>query len=142
MRWRERGSPNPSRPTRRGGRCGDGASPPPKRSGLGASWRSEYGSACLPEELGWLPSYSPDHRVEDGAAYPATMFLVYETDARVDPLHARKMCAALQHSNATRISRTPTSGMARQRTAVARRSGADTLAFLAHHTGLTCASDP
>jgi len=30
--------------------------------------------------------------------YPAVLFTVFEGDARVDPLHARKMTAALQHA--------------------------------------------
>ena len=29
--------------------------------------------------------------------YPAVLFTVFEGDTRVDPLHARKLCAALQH---------------------------------------------
>ena len=43
-------------------------------------------------------TYSPYHRVRDGTAYPATLFTVFGSDTRVDPLHARKMCAALQHA--------------------------------------------
>ena len=117
-----------------------------ERSGLGASWRSEYGSACVPEELGWLLSYSPYHHVEDGAAYPATMFVVFETDTRVDPLHARKMCAALQHSNAARtpilFHGIPDVGHGARAHSRGAAIGADTLAFLAHHTGLTWAGDP
>jgi prolyl oligopeptidase len=51
-----------------------------------------------PRELGWLLSYSPYHHVESGTVYPAVLFTVFESDTRVDPLHARKMCAALQHA--------------------------------------------
>ena len=47
-------------------------------------------------ELGWLIGYSPYHRVAEGTAYPAVLFTVFDSDTRVDPLHARKMCAALQ----------------------------------------------
>jgi prolyl oligopeptidase len=64
--------------------------------GLGASWSDEYGSAADPDELAWLMSYSPYHRVNDGVDYPATLFTVFDGDTRVDPMHARKMCAALQ----------------------------------------------
>ena len=66
--------------------------------GLGATWNVEYGSAAVPEELGWLLAYSPYHRVVDGTDYPATLFTVFDGDTRVDPLHARKLCAALQHA--------------------------------------------
>jgi hypothetical protein len=69
-----------------------------ERSGLGASWTAEYGSATVPEELSWLLGYSPYHHVSDGTDYPAVLLTVSEGDAVVDPFHARKMCAALQHA--------------------------------------------
>ena len=65
---------------------------------LGRTWNDEYGTAADPEELGWLLSYSPYHHVVPGTEYPAVLFTVFESDTRVDPLHARKMCAALQHA--------------------------------------------
>ena len=43
-----------------------------------------------------LIGYSPYHAVRDGTRYPATLFEIFDSDTRVDPLHARKMCAALQ----------------------------------------------
>jgi prolyl oligopeptidase len=58
----------------------------------------EYGSARDPEEFEWLLAGSPCHHVRAGAAYPATLFTVFEGDARVDPMHARKLAAALQHA--------------------------------------------
>lgn len=64
--------------------------------GLGVTWTEEYGDADDPTELGWLLGYSPYHRVVEGTAYPATLFTVFEGDTRVDPLHARKLAAALQ----------------------------------------------
>ena len=64
--------------------------------GLGRTWNDEYGTAADPTELGWLLSYSPYHRVVEGTAYPAVLFTVFDNDTRVDPLHARKLCAALQ----------------------------------------------
>jgi prolyl oligopeptidase len=64
--------------------------------GLGASWNTEYGSADDPEQLPWLLAYSPYHHVRDAVAYPAVLFTVFDGDTRVDPMHARKMCAALQ----------------------------------------------
>ncbi|RAY11816.1 S9 family peptidase [Actinomadura craniellae] len=71
-----------------------------EHSGLGQTWNDEYGSAAIPEELGWLLSYSPYHRVQEGVDYPATLFMSFAGDTRTDPLHARKMCAALQHATA------------------------------------------
>ncbi|WP_062209190.1 prolyl oligopeptidase family protein [Streptomyces sp. NBRC 109706] len=67
-------------------------------SGLGPSWVPEYGSARDPEQLRTLLSYSPYHRVTPGTAYPAVLLTASEGDTRTDPLHARKMCAALQHA--------------------------------------------
>ncbi len=67
--------------------------------GLGATWNEEYGTAADPEQLGWLLAYSPYHCVRDGVSYPATLFTVFAGDTRVDTLHARKMCAALQHAD-------------------------------------------
>jgi prolyl oligopeptidase len=64
--------------------------------GLGTLWTGEYGTVADPIEFEWLRGYSPYHHVEAGVAYPATLFTVFEGDTRVDPLHARKMCAAMQ----------------------------------------------
>ena len=68
--------------------------------GLGATWSDEYGSAALPTELAWLLSYSPYHHVRDGVVYPAVLFTVFDGDTRVDTMHARKMCAAVQAATA------------------------------------------
>ncbi|WP_424217577.1 prolyl oligopeptidase family serine peptidase (plasmid) [Streptomyces sp. BI20] len=67
-----------------------------ERSGLGPSWREEYGTAEDPAQAAVLLSYSPYHRVRPGVRYPAVLLGVADGDTRVDPLHARKMCAALQ----------------------------------------------
>ncbi|MGY4767229.1 prolyl oligopeptidase family serine peptidase [Kribbella sp. CWNU-51] len=67
-------------------------------SGLGERWVPEFGSAQDPDDFQNLLSYSPYHRVVDGVKYPAVLFTVFGNDTRVDPLHARKMCAALQHA--------------------------------------------
>jgi prolyl oligopeptidase len=66
--------------------------------GLGRTWNDEYGTADDPTELGWLLGYSPYHRVREGTSYPAVLFTTFASDTRVDPLHARKLCAALQHA--------------------------------------------
>ncbi len=73
-----------------------------ERFGLGPSWQAEYGTAADPEQAGWLLSYSPYHHVRDGTGYPAVLFAAFDGDDRVDPLHARKMCAALQHASTSR----------------------------------------
>ncbi|PVU81936.1 S9 family peptidase [Cellulomonas sp. WB94] len=72
-----------------------------QRFGLGVTWSEEYGDADTPHELAWLLGYSPYHVALDTlepTAYPATLFTVFEGDTRVDPLHARKLAAALQAS--------------------------------------------
>ncbi len=70
-------------------------------SELGPTWTVEYGDPDIPEQLDWLLGYSPYHRVAEGTAYPATMFVAFDNDTRTDPMHARKMCAALQHATAS-----------------------------------------
>ena len=63
-------------------------------------WTDEYGDPDVPDELGWLLAYSPYHNVRDGVCYPALLLTTAEGDSRVDPLHARKMAAALQSASA------------------------------------------
>ncbi|HYO37608.1 MAG TPA: prolyl oligopeptidase family serine peptidase [Geodermatophilus sp.] len=114
-----------------------------ERFGLGRTWNDEYGTAEDPVELGWLLGYSPYHAVREGTAYPATLFTTFESDTRVDPLHARKLAAALQAatgSDAPVVLRRETS-VGHGARAVSRTVGlaADQLAFLAAATGL---SDP
>ncbi len=67
--------------------------------GLGRLWTEEYGRAADPEELGWLLAYSPYHRVRPGTSYPAVLLTTFENDARVHPMHARKLCAVLQRAS-------------------------------------------
>ncbi|MGY1783474.1 prolyl oligopeptidase family serine peptidase [Geodermatophilus sp. SYSU D00698] len=112
-----------------------------ERFGLGRTWNDEYGTAEDPEELGWLLGYSPYHAVRGGAAYPATLFTTFESDTRVDPLHARKLAAALQaatSADAPVLLRRETS-VGHGARAVSRTVGlaADQLAFLAAATGLS-----
>lgn len=63
-------------------------------------WTDEYGDPDVAEEFGWIWPYSPYHRVIDGQRYPAVLLTTAEGDTRVDPMHARKMAAALQHAAA------------------------------------------
>lgn len=62
-------------------------------------WKGEFGTADDPEDFAALLSYSPYHRVRDGAAYPATMIVSGDSDQNCNPLHARKMTARLQAAN-------------------------------------------
>ena len=62
-------------------------------------WIPEYGSSDDPAQFEWLYAYSPYHRVVDGTAYPAVLFMTADTDTRVDPMHAKKMTARLQAAN-------------------------------------------
>jgi prolyl oligopeptidase len=110
---------------------------------LGRTWNDEYGSADDPTELAWLLSYSPYHHVEPGTEYPAVLFTVFDSDTRVDPLHARKMCAALQHATTGDPALRPV--LLRRETDVGHGArsvsrtvalAVDQLAFLATHTGL------
>jgi prolyl oligopeptidase len=112
--------------------------------GLGRFWSGEYGSAADPEDLKNLLTYSPYHRVQPGLAYPATMFTVFGSDTRVDPLHARKMCAALQaatsadpatHPILIRVEREVGHGARAVSRTIA--LSADTLGFHAQNTGLS-----
>lgn len=69
------------------------------KSRLGALWTSEYGDPDMAEEFPWLQAYSPYHHIEDGQDYPATLFLTALADSRVDPMHAMKMAALVQHAS-------------------------------------------
>ena len=69
--------------------------------GLGQTWNDEYGTAADPVEFEWLAAYSPYHHIEANVPYPAVLFTVFDGDTRVDPLHARKMCAALQAASSS-----------------------------------------
>jgi len=69
------------------------------RFGLANIWAEEYGSSDDPEQFKYLLEYSPYQNVKDGVKYPAFLVTGSENDARVDPLHARKMAARLQAAN-------------------------------------------
>jgi prolyl oligopeptidase len=116
-----------------------------EKFGLGQTWNVEYGSAEDPEQFAWLYAYSPYHHVREDVAYPATLFTVFESDTRVDPLHARKMCAALQYANTagTPILLRNEADVGHGSRAISRSVDltVDTLAFTAAHTGLTFDGD-
>src|SRR5580693_9287949 len=113
-----------------------------ERFGLGQTWNVEYGSASDAEQLGWLLSYSPYHHVVPGTAYPAVLFTVFTNDTRVDPVHAYKMCAALQYATSSGPERPVllrAEGQVGHGARAVSRSASlsgDTLAFAARYTGL------
>ncbi|MEU7896436.1 prolyl oligopeptidase family serine peptidase [Nonomuraea sp. NPDC049152] len=108
--------------------------------GLGATWNVEYGSAEDPTQFPWLWAYSPYHHVREGESYPATLFTVFQSDTRVHPLHAWKMCAALQQAqagDAPIVLRNETEvGHGARSVSRTVDLAADQLTFLAKHTGL------
>ncbi len=61
-------------------------------------WVPEYGSAENADQFKFIHAYSPYQHVQKGEKYPAVLFITGDSDTRVDPLHARKMCALLQAS--------------------------------------------
>jgi prolyl oligopeptidase len=65
-------------------------------------WVSEYGSSDNAEQFKYILKYSPYQHVDKGVKYPAVMFVTGDADTRVDPLHARKMCALMQASTASK----------------------------------------
>ncbi len=111
--------------------------------GLGQTWNDEYGTVAVPEEFGWLLAYSPYHHVRDGERYPAVLFTVFDGDTRVDPLHARKLCAALQHATSAAAAERPIllrreANVGHGARAISRTVAlsAEQLAFTAAQTGL------
>ena len=109
--------------------------------GSGKTWISEYGSADDPVQLRVLHGYSPYHNVEQGVRYPALLMLAADSDDRVDPMHARKLVAAVQQATAShapvllRIERNAGHGGADMIHQQVERS-ADTLGFLMQVLGM------
>jgi len=64
-----------------------------------AGWAEEFGSPEDEQDFHCLLSYSPYHRVQDGADYPAVLLISGDADDRCNPMHARKMAARLQAAN-------------------------------------------
>jgi len=70
------------------------------RFGAGRTWIPEYGDPDIAAEFGWLQPYSPYHHVPADRPLPALLMLSADSDDRVDPMHARKFTAAVQHVSA------------------------------------------
>jgi prolyl oligopeptidase len=62
---------------------------------------TEFGSVKEPEQFKALYAYSPYHHVVAGTRYPAIYMATGENDGRVNPMHSRKMTAALQAATAS-----------------------------------------
>ena len=113
------------------------------RFGSGATWVPEYGSPDDPAQFEALWAYSPYRAVVDAGprAYPAVLFDSADHDDRVDPMHARKLAAALQAAQTAgapivlRIERNAGHGGADMVKQQVERI-ADQLAFLADRLGL------
>jgi prolyl oligopeptidase len=109
--------------------------------GLGKLWIPEYGSPENEAEFNVLYDYSPYHHLTQGAAYPALLMMSADTDDRVDPVHARKMTAALQAATSSdrpiwlRIERNASHGGADLVKQTVEQS-ADGYAFLMHELGM------
>lgn len=69
-----------------------------ERSLVGRLWNKEYGSVENKKEFKNLLKYSPYHNIKKGINYPAILIDAGEKDARVDPFHAKKMCASFQYA--------------------------------------------
>lgn len=110
-------------------------------SGSGRTWIPEYGDPARPADYAWLSTWSPYHRVQEGVDYPALLVTVAEHDDRVDPSHARKLVAAVQHATTGKgpvwlrvEAQAGHGGADRVQAAVA--SQVDTWAFLMHALGV------
>jgi prolyl oligopeptidase len=66
--------------------------------GSGKTWVPEYGEPENEDDFKVLLAYSPYHHVQDGTAYPALLMMSADHDDRVDPMHARKFIAMVQHA--------------------------------------------
>lgn len=65
-------------------------------------WIPEYGTPANAKQFRFLYAYSPYHHVKPATEYPAVLLMTAESDTRVDPMHARKMAAALQYAQSSR----------------------------------------
>jgi prolyl oligopeptidase len=70
-----------------------------QRFGSGKTWIEEYGTSDDAADFRALYAYSPYHHVKQGVHYPSILLSSADSDDRVDPMHARKFAAALQHAS-------------------------------------------
>jgi prolyl oligopeptidase len=78
--------------------------------------------------------------VADGTPYPAVLFTVFSNDTRVNPVHAYKMCAAMQHATvsdrAFLLRAEGQVGHGQRAVSLSAALSGDCLAFVARETGL------
>ena len=70
-------------------------------------WIPEYGSSEDPSQFAFISKYSPYQNIKPGTKYPAMLITAGENDARVHPMHARKMVAGLQSATASDQAKEP-----------------------------------
>jgi prolyl oligopeptidase len=107
-----------------------------------AGWADEYGSPDDERDFHSLLSYSPYHRVQQGADYPAVLLISGDADTRCNPMHARKMAARLQAATRSEhpviLDYKPNWGHTPVQPLSTRiDSLADRLAFLCHELGVS-----
>jgi prolyl oligopeptidase len=114
-----------------------------EKSGMGPSWRGEYGTVDDPDDFSALLAYSPYHNVREGCAYPPVLVGAFEEDSRVDPSHARKFTAALQHASASPVVLRMEDNVGHGSRATSRLVGvqADLFAFFGRYLGLCPAEE-
>jgi prolyl oligopeptidase len=101
---------------------------------------TEFGTVKDKSQFNALYAYSPYHHVEDGVAYPATLFLTGANDPRVDPMQSRKMTARLQAASPGSVTLLRTNAEAGHGigSSLAQRieEGVDVYSFLFHELGV------
>ncbi len=103
---------------------------------------TEYGTVKEADQFRAIYAYSPYHHVNPASSYPAVLFLTGDNDPRVDPMHSRKMTAALQASATKRpvlLHTSGSSGHGASSKDEAFANTADADAFLIHELGVDAA---
>ena len=113
--------------------------------GLGATWNVEYGSADDAGGAGLAAGVlAVPPRASRASTTRPTLFTVFDGDTRVDPLHARKMCAAMQHATSgdrpILIRAEPDVGHGARAVSRSIDLSVEVLAFTAANTGLALGS--
>lgn len=69
-----------------------------EKSFIGRLCIQEYGDPGNKKQFLNLIKYSPYHNLRKNIAYPAILIATGKNDTRIDPFHARKMCASFQQA--------------------------------------------
>lgn len=104
----------------------------------GPRWAKSMGDPTIAEQFGWLFSWSPLHRIEDGTCYPATLITTAANDDVVHPSQSYKFAARMQEAQGCDrpiVLRVYDTG-AHRADQSSPEQAADRLAFIAHHTDL------